>query len=99
MGALNWCAPICGHFRADKARNATPAGETSQVKISSKIVGQGPIPTDANVLVNISVELDGPIEQMTISVLVPNNGTESEQSDCAMRRAKSFAHQFANFPG
>lgn len=68
------------------------------MKISSKEVGRGPVPMSDMVMVNISVEFNGPTESMTMSVTVPNVGTEKEKSDRALARAKGFVRQFADLP-
>ena len=46
--------------------------------------------------VTICAELDGPHEFMTITVCVPNSGTEGEDREYAIARAKDFARGFSD---
>jgi hypothetical protein len=49
-------------------------------------------------LVTICSELGGKNEFMTISVTVPNNGSENEIRESAIAKAKDFARHFAELP-
>jgi hypothetical protein len=49
-------------------------------------------------LVTICSELAGPNEFMTITVSVPNCGSDGEVCESAITKAKDFARHFANLP-
>jgi hypothetical protein len=46
--------------------------------------------------VTICAELDGPQEFMTITVCVPNSGSEGGDREYGIARAKEFARGFSN---
>jgi hypothetical protein len=48
--------------------------------------------------VTICAELDGPREFMTITVSVPNRGSEEEVCERGVARAREFAKGFADVP-
>jgi hypothetical protein len=45
-------------------------------------------------LVTVCAELGSPNEYMTITVAVPNNGTEQDIRECGIARALDYARQF-----
>jgi hypothetical protein len=64
------------------------------MQTETAIVGVGPVPGSSRV--KISVEFGD--EEMTISVIVPNKGSDEEKKVLAMSRAKSLARKFGNLP-
>ena len=46
--------------------------------------------------VTICAELDGPQEFLTITVCVPNSGSEGDDREYGIARAKEFARGFSN---
>jgi hypothetical protein len=65
------------------------------MKINAKVVGYGPDPGRAKALVNVIVGFCGPLESMTLTVIVPNEGDEASLQEQGIARAKDFALQFA----
>jgi hypothetical protein len=63
-----------------------------------KVTALGLSGSRAKRLVTICSELGGPNEFMTITVAVPNNGSENEIRESAIAKAKDFARHFAELP-
>lgn len=59
------------------------------------IAGHGPIPGTNMVQFALSIDFDGPIETMTITVTVPNQANEGASRAAAISRAKELARLFA----
>ena len=66
------------------------------VKITHLKLGQVGTSSRSKRHVTICAELDGPHEFMTITVCVPNSGTEGEDREYAIARAKDFARGFSD---
>jgi hypothetical protein len=64
------------------------------MEIKTAIAGIAPVPGSS--IVNISVEFGD--EEMTFSVIVPNQVSDEEKNVLAMGRAKSLARKFGNLP-
>jgi hypothetical protein len=62
------------------------------MEIKTAIVGVGPVPDSS--IVNVSVEFGD--EVMTISVIVPNKGSDEDKKVLATGRAKTLARKFGN---
>ena len=65
------------------------------IKINAQVTGYGPQPANAQALVIVTVEFDGPSEAMTFTVLVPNDGDEGIVREQAIARAQDLARRFA----
>jgi hypothetical protein len=65
------------------------------IKINAQVTGYGPQPANAQALVVVTVEFDGPSEAMTFTVLVPNDGDEGTVREQAIARAQNLARRFA----
>ena len=63
-----------------------------QIKI--EVTGRGPIPRSDLLQFTITAQLDGPIETMTITVMVRNRHDEDANRASALARAMEFAQLF-----
>ena len=66
------------------------------IKIIAQVTGYGPQLANAQALVIVTVEFDGPSEAMTFTVLVPDDGNEGVVREQAIARAQDLARRFAN---
>jgi hypothetical protein len=66
------------------------------VKITHLKLGQVGTSGSSKRQVTICAELDGPQEFMTITVCVPNSGSEREDREYGIARAKEFARGFSD---
>jgi hypothetical protein len=68
------------------------------VKITHLKLGQEGTSSRSKRHVTICTELDGPNEFMTITVCVPNSGSEGDDREYGIARAKEFARGFSDLP-
>ena len=68
------------------------------MKITHLKLGQVGTSNRSKRQVTICAELDGPQEFMTITVCVPNSGSEREDREFGIARAKDFARGFLELP-
>ena len=68
------------------------------MKITHLKFGQIGTTSNSKREVTICAELDGPREFMTITVCVPNSGSEGEDRENGIARAKEFARGFSHLP-
>lgn len=67
------------------------------MKITTKTAGHGPVPGTQNSQFSVSVEFDeSPVNCITMSVTVQNTGTEQDQTNRAIAKAKKLARAFAD---
>jgi hypothetical protein len=66
------------------------------VKITHLKLGQVGTSSRSKRQVTICAELDGPGEFMTITICVPNSGSEGEDRSYGIARAKEFARGFSD---
>jgi hypothetical protein len=66
------------------------------VKITHLKLGQVGTSSGSKRHVTICAELDGPHEFMTMTVRVPNSGSERDDREYGIARAKEFARGFSN---
>jgi hypothetical protein len=66
------------------------------VKITHLKLGQSGTSHRSKRNVTICAELDGPGEFMTITVCVPNSGSERDDRESGIARAKEFAKRFSD---
>jgi hypothetical protein len=66
------------------------------VKITHLKLGQVGTSSSSKRQVTVCAELDGPREFMTITVCVPKSGSEGDDREYGIARAKDFARGFSN---
>ena len=66
------------------------------MKITHLKLGQVGISSGSKRHVTICAELDGPHEFMTMTVRVPNSGSERDDREYGIARAKEFARGFSD---
>jgi hypothetical protein len=69
------------------------------MKIDVQISGHGPVPGVAMAQYTVMTDFDGPLEAMTMSVLISNKGDEASRKLQAIARAKELARLYFPLPG
>jgi hypothetical protein len=64
------------------------------MKIDMQISGHGPVPGAAMAQYTVMTDFDGPLEAMTMSVVISNKGDEASRKMQAIARAKELARLF-----
>ena len=64
------------------------------MKIDVQISGHGPVPGAAMAQYTVMTDFDGPLEAMTMSVLISSKGDEASRKMQAIARAKELARLF-----
>jgi hypothetical protein len=65
------------------------------IKINAQVTGYGSQPSNAQALVVVTVEFDGPSEGLTFTVLVPSDPDESMIREQANARSQDLATRVA----
>ena len=64
------------------------------MKIDVQISGHGTVPDATMAQYTVTTHFDGPLEAMTMSVLISNKGDEASRKMQAIARAKELARLF-----
>jgi hypothetical protein len=64
------------------------------MKIDVQILGHGTVPDAAMAQYTVTTHFDGPLEAMTMSVVISNTGDEASRKMQAVARAKELARLF-----
>lgn len=63
------------------------------MKMDMHLSGHGPVPGTHLLQFTIAATFDGPVESLTMTVVVPNRGADANPV-AAIARAKELAHEF-----
>jgi len=64
------------------------------MKIDAQILGHGTVPDATMAQYTVTTHFDGPLEAMTMSVVISNTGDEASRKMQAVSRAKELARIF-----
>ena len=62
------------------------------VAIEGRTIGGG-----QGIYGKVTVRRDGPVETISLSVVIPDQGDDAKNKAQLLTQAKDFAHQFSNF--
>jgi len=71
------------------------ASEEKTVDVMVKVSGEGPEPGKSELQFEVQTHFDSPVESLSMTVRVPDEGSESANKTAAIARAKKLARLFA----